>query len=70
MALAERWLPKSFLALRHYTVQDFGADLLAGLTVVAADAGKIESRIQNEATATVMRILVFMAFFDFYFSEQ
>ncbi len=33
MALAERWLPKSFLALRHYTVQDFGADLLAGLTV-------------------------------------
>ncbi len=33
MALAERWLPKSVLALQHYSAQDFGADLLAGLTV-------------------------------------
>ncbi len=33
MALAERWLPKSVLALRSYTTHDFGADLLAGLTV-------------------------------------
>jgi SulP family sulfate permease len=33
MALADRWMPKSFLALRHYSTRDFGADLLAGLTV-------------------------------------
>ena len=33
MALAERWLPKSVLAFRQYSSQDFGADLLAGLTV-------------------------------------
>jgi len=33
MALAERWWPKSFLALRSYSRHDFGADLLAGLTV-------------------------------------
>jgi SulP family sulfate permease len=33
MALAARWLPKSFLALRHYSTRDLGADLLAGLTV-------------------------------------
>jgi len=33
MAIAERWLPKSVLALRNYSSQDFGADLLAGLTV-------------------------------------
>jgi SulP family sulfate permease len=33
MALAERWLPKSFLALRKYSTHDLSADLLAGLTV-------------------------------------
>ncbi len=33
MALAERWWPKSVQALRCYTLHDFGADLLAGLTV-------------------------------------
>ena len=33
MAIAERWLPKSFLALRNYSTHDLGADLLAGLTV-------------------------------------
>ena len=33
MAIADRWLPKSVLALRNYSSQDFGADLLAGLTV-------------------------------------
>ena len=33
MALAERWWPKSFLALRSYSKHDFSADLLAGLTV-------------------------------------
>jgi SulP family sulfate permease len=33
MALAERWLPKSVLALRGYSTRDLSADLLAGLTV-------------------------------------
>jgi SulP family sulfate permease len=33
MAVAERWLPKSVLALRTYSKRDFSADLLAGLTV-------------------------------------
>src|SRR3984893_6042402 len=27
------WAPKSFLLLRHYSLQQFGADLLAGVTV-------------------------------------
>jgi SulP family sulfate permease len=27
------WAPKSFLVLRHYSLQQFGADLLAGVTV-------------------------------------
>jgi len=29
----EQWLPKSVLCLRHYTLQDFWADLAAGVTV-------------------------------------
>src|SRR6516164_10455019 len=29
----EQWLPKSVLCLRHYTLQDFFADLGAGITV-------------------------------------
>ncbi len=29
----EQWLPKSVLCLRHYTLQDFLADLPAGITV-------------------------------------
>src|ERR1700761_8176505 len=29
----EQWLPESVRCLRHYSRQDFGADLLAGLTV-------------------------------------
>jgi SulP family sulfate permease len=33
MAITERWRPRSFLALRDYSKRDFGADLLAGLTV-------------------------------------
>ena len=33
MGLAERWLPKSVGALQNYSMRDFGADLLAGLTV-------------------------------------
>jgi SulP family sulfate permease len=33
VALEERWLPKSVIALRRYSAHDFGADLLAGLTV-------------------------------------
>ncbi len=31
--LIDRWLPKSVIALRQYSTHDFGADLLAGLTV-------------------------------------
>jgi SulP family sulfate permease len=33
MSLAEQWLPASVNALRTYSRRDFGADLLAGLTV-------------------------------------
>jgi len=33
MDLADRWLPKSVGALRNYSMRDFGADALAGLTV-------------------------------------
>ena len=29
----EQWLPKSVLCLRNYTLQDFFADLAAGVTV-------------------------------------
>src|SRR4051794_29485692 len=29
----DRWTPKLVLALRHYSAQDFVADLIAGLTV-------------------------------------
>src|SRR3974377_2004413 len=29
----DQWLPKSVLCLRHYTLQDFFADLAAGVTV-------------------------------------
>ena len=29
----EQWLPKSVLCLRNYTLQDFFADLVAGVTV-------------------------------------
>jgi len=29
----EQWLPKSVLCLRNYTLQDFFADLGAGVTV-------------------------------------
>src|SRR5690348_2535623 len=33
MSLSRQWLPESVRALRNYSRQDFGADLLAGLTV-------------------------------------
>src|SRR5437868_15221793 len=33
MSLSKQWLPESVHALRAYSRQDFGADLLAGLTV-------------------------------------
>src|ERR1700760_1125156 len=33
MSLSEQWLPESIRALRTYSRQDFGADLLSGLTV-------------------------------------
>ena len=33
MSSASRYLPTSFSALRNYSTQDFGADLLAGVTV-------------------------------------
>ncbi|MBV8550163.1 MAG: STAS domain-containing protein [Acidobacteriaceae bacterium] len=33
MSLSEQWLPESVRCLRVYSRQDFGADLLAGLTV-------------------------------------
>jgi SulP family sulfate permease len=33
MNVSERWLPRSFECLRHYTVQQFSQDLIAGLTV-------------------------------------
>src|SRR5438309_11363067 len=33
MNLSEQWLPESVRCLRTYSRQDFGADLLAGLTV-------------------------------------
>src|SRR4051795_2632076 len=33
MSRLDRWTPKLVLALRHYSAQDFVADLIAGLTV-------------------------------------
>src|SRR3954453_9703179 len=33
MSRLDRWTPKLVLALRHYSTQDFVADLIAGLTV-------------------------------------
>src|SRR5471030_3236730 len=33
MNVSERWLPRSFECLRHYTVQQFSQDLIAGVTV-------------------------------------
>src|ERR1700685_4377436 len=33
MSSVSRYLPTSFFALRNYSAQDFGADLLAGVTV-------------------------------------
>ena len=33
MKISEQWLPESVRCLRSYSRQDFGADLLAGLTV-------------------------------------
>jgi SulP family sulfate permease len=33
MSIPDRWLPASVLSLRNYSRQDFGADLIAGLTV-------------------------------------
>ena len=33
MKIEDRWLPELFRCLRHYSRRDFGADLLAGVTV-------------------------------------
>src|SRR5271155_3864823 len=33
MKIGDQWLPESVRCLRSYSAQDFGADLLAGLTV-------------------------------------
>jgi len=33
----EQWLPKSVLCLRNYTLQDFLADLAAGITAEVTD---------------------------------